>query len=364
MGRRTPHAYVFHGPEGVGREMLARAFARVLLCPHAAEQPLDSDATPQQDFGNTDSLLEACGNCPACTMMSADSHPDFHLIHRELIQYHPNPEVRKRKALALSVDVIRTFLIDAASTRPAQGRAKVFVVREAELMNQAAQNALLKTLEEPPPDTYIILLSVSAERLLDTTRSRCQTVPFAPLPVDFVRDRLAEQAPELSGQQAHFLAAVHEGRLGPALRAASESLHNIKTALLDSTLALAPGKAGQWARGFEDAAVALAENLSANRPGASNADLKRSAVRALLGSVSYAFDDALRARAGFDAPPAHADQPDLARKLGGRLDTDSACRALGHLAAAEANIDRNVNLTLCLEGLAAELIACLSAPST
>jgi DNA polymerase-3 subunit delta' len=95
-------------------------------------------------------------------------------VHRYLIKEHPESDVRKRKGLEISVDVLRHFVIERTALTPIRGRAKVFVIREADSMTTQAQNALLKTLEEPPGPTFIILLVSALDGLLPTTLSRCQ----------------------------------------------------------------------------------------------------------------------------------------------------------------------------------------------
>ena len=94
---------------------------------------------------------DACNQCEACHLALADTHPDIHIIHRQLIKYHDDSTVRNRKGLDLGVDVIRQFVIDAAAIKPAMGQRKIFIIREADLLTTSAQNALLKTIEEPPP---------------------------------------------------------------------------------------------------------------------------------------------------------------------------------------------------------------------
>jgi DNA polymerase III delta' subunit len=197
---RTHHAYLFAGPQGVGKRTAAMALAARLLCT-AEDVPPDADA---------------CGRCPSCRLIASDNHPDFHLVHRGLHKQHPEPSVRRSKGLFLAVDVVRHFLIARAGLSPSQGRARVFLIIEAERMNDGAQNALLKTLEEPPGRTRLILVTSSEARLLPTIRSRVQTVPFGPLPPVFVEEQLQRQA-KLDTRVAHSLARLCDGRLGAAL---------------------------------------------------------------------------------------------------------------------------------------------------
>ncbi|MFO0837054.1 MAG: DNA polymerase III subunit delta' [Phycisphaerae bacterium] len=217
---RAHHAYLFDGPEGVGKERTAIALAARLLC-ETPDLPPDADA---------------CGACRSCALLAGDNHPDFHLIHRGLHKLHPDRNVRATKGLFLTVDVIRHFLIAPASASPAMGRRRVFVIRDAERMNEEAQNALLKTLEEPPGAACLMLLSSSASRLLATIRSRCQRIPFGLLPVEFVSQRLVAQA-RIDAPAAQTLARLSDGRLGAALRWQRASLLDALSAIAERVVA-------------------------------------------------------------------------------------------------------------------------------
>ncbi|MFH1746122.1 MAG: DNA polymerase III subunit delta' [Planctomycetota bacterium] len=239
---RMHHAYLFEGPDGIGKELAARALATRLLCQ-------DAELTPEAD---------ACGKCRSCQLLAADNHPDFHLIHRGLHKRHPDRAIRASKGLFLVVDLVRTFLIEPATTKPALGGWRVFLVRDAELMNEGAQNALLKTLEEPPGQACLILVTSSAERLLPTIRSRCQRIPFDLLPPAFVREQLATQL-DIDSTSADTLAGLADGRLGAALRwhrvGLLEALGQV-TAALDRLDAVAVESFGN---ALVDAATSLAQ---------------------------------------------------------------------------------------------------------
>jgi DNA polymerase III subunit delta' len=149
-----PHALLLDGPRGIGKRTLALNFARALLC----ESP------------RADGL--ACGQCPSCHYVAAGQHPDLQLV--EPFEVDDDGEVKILDAIPVSR--IRT-LIQWVQLTSHRGRAKVAVIVPAEAMNAAAANALLKTLEEPPPATYILLVAHQPGRIPATLRSRCRRMP-------------------------------------------------------------------------------------------------------------------------------------------------------------------------------------------
>lgn len=354
---RTHHAYLFEGPPGVGKELTARALAARLLC--------DADLPPDAD---------ACGACPACRVFPSGNHPDFHLIHRGLHKLHPDAAVRARKGLFLSVDIVRHFLIEPASNSPTLGRRRVFIVRDAERMNEGAQNALLKTLEEPPGSVCLILVTSSAERLLPTIRSRCQRVPFDLLPADFVRRQLQERT-GVEPAAAHTLAALAQGRLGDALQwqriGLPDALRRVCAALAGDL----PNDPEAFGRLLVEIAEGLAtrnvtypetdeqpdnEAVADDHPrGGSrpiDTDALRGAAKLVLLLAAVVVRDALVVSAGGDArlcalPSGTPAVAHLAETLTG----DQLAERSAAFATAERMLDRNVAPQLACERLAVAL---------
>jgi DNA polymerase-3 subunit delta' len=173
---RLPHALLLRGREGIGKLAFAEAFARALLC--EKRQP----------------GKHACGHCAGCTWMEQGSHPDFRRLEPES---HAEPgeaeEGGERKASSqISVEQVRS-LTDFINVSSHRGGAKVVLIHPAEALNVNAANALLKNLEEPPPQTYFVLVAHRWHQLLPTIRSRCEQVVLAPPARDAARGWLGEQ---------------------------------------------------------------------------------------------------------------------------------------------------------------------------
>jgi DNA polymerase-3 subunit delta' len=200
---RVHHAYLFEGPEGVGKERAAFGLAQALVCERRAAGGAD-----------------ACGACSACTRAvprpgeTRPVHPDVVVLERGL--YDPATIGRRTpETQDISIDQVRTLVLARAAFAPHEGRAKVFVVRRAEELSTSAANALLKTLEEPGPRTHFVLLSSTPDALLPTIRSRTQRVRFGALPDAVVKALLAERGVET--RRAAEIAALAGGSMAAAL---------------------------------------------------------------------------------------------------------------------------------------------------
>ena len=164
----------------------------------------------------------ACGRCESCRLLdgppaeAGDRHPDLHVVTKELSRFSDDASTRNRKLTSIPVEVLREHLLEPAHRSPQLGSRKIFVLDEAELLNPAGQNVLLKTLEEPPPGTFLILVTSSGERLLPTVRSRCQRVGFQPLPDATVGDWITRNHPDLDAPTRGWVTRFADGSLGRA----------------------------------------------------------------------------------------------------------------------------------------------------
>jgi len=180
---RISHAYMIIGEQGMGKKTIADAFALTLLCEKHGEYP--------------------CRECHSCRQVMAGSHPDCIYVTHE-------------KPASISVDDVREQLTETADIRPYSGGRKIYIVPDAEKMTVQAQNALLKTIEEPPDYTVILLLTENAEVLLDTIRSRCVELKCRSLPdAEIVRFLTAKK--KTDPEEAEKIAGFAAGNLGRAL---------------------------------------------------------------------------------------------------------------------------------------------------
>ena len=355
-GDRRPHAYIFAGPTGVGRFTTAEALAATLLCNRDADSGgLFAAEAPEPD------PTRWCGECEDCRMFAVGSHPDFHPVAKELAAYHEDADVRARVMQELGIEVIRQFLLAPAGQAPSRGRGKVFVVHEAELMSIPAQNALLKTLEEPPPGVTIILLCRRAELLLPTTLSRCALVRFGPLPISFVHGRCL--AAGVAEPQATFWSTFTDGSIGQALDLAARELYPIKLELIEKLSLLTPGGDEALAEELAKLADKLAEQAVAASRKADGSTLAKSlAVRQTTGTllqlIASLYTDAMTLSADIGRPIANVDQLECVQRVGGRFSPTQLAAIIEQLSDFERLLWRNVSPKLVWDNV---VVSCASA---
>ena len=199
---RVSHAYLFSGPEGVGKKLFAKEFAKLLNC---SAPP----ATAGEEDGKSGGDKAEC-DCNSCSKIARGIHPDVFTVEYKGVK-------------DIKVEQIREEVEERVQGRPFEGNYKVAVVNDAHRMNKNAQNAFLKTLEEPPSNTVIILITSEPEALLPTIRSRCQRLEFSPLPNSLVTEQLVILA-GLDRKDAQAAAKLARGSLGRAQRLDSEML--------------------------------------------------------------------------------------------------------------------------------------------
>ena len=196
---RVPGALLFAGEEGVGKKLFALELARALNC--------------RERVG-----AEGCGRCSACSRVVRFDYPeaDDKEAHRRVIwSEHRDVGCVRPYNRSILVDAVRDLEAET-NFRPAEGARRVFLVEDAERMNESASNALLKTLEEPHATSHLVLVTSRPASLLPTIRSRCQVVRFAPLSVEEIEEYLV-RSKKRAGREARLAAHLARGRLGLAL---------------------------------------------------------------------------------------------------------------------------------------------------
>lgn len=196
---KVSHAYILNGEKGCGKRTLARTFAKALQCEGEGVKP--------------------CGKCASCRRTDNNNHPDI----MEVLHEKPN---------TVSVNDVREKIVADVAIRPYSSRYKVYIVPDCEKMNQEAQNALLKTLEEPPEYVVILLLTTNAEAFLPTILSRCVLLTMKPVTSNLVSDYLMKTV-QIPDYQADVCVSFAQGNIGKAVRlATSEQFSEIMAAAL------------------------------------------------------------------------------------------------------------------------------------
>ncbi len=310
---RVRHAYLIAGPDGVGKTTLARAFARVLCCRER----------PAPDL--------ACGRCLACRKIDRGVHPDVQTFG--LATQAALTEKSGGKNTSITVETVRQLCATTA-LRPMESEWRCILLDDAELLQEVAQEALLKTLEEPPPFVVLMLLTNDAELLLPTIRSRCQAVDLRPTARTTIADALG--AAGFGAARADELAALAGGCLGWALRAASDgSLLHQRREAVDRALAWIGGTA--YDRLVD--AVRLGDSFTKRRP----------EVFADLDTLLGLWRDAMLLRVAQPHYLTYRGDAERLRELTRKWDLSDLHRAIEAVQSCVVDLEANVRPRLALE---------------
>jgi len=309
--QRVPHALVFQGPQGLGKSTAARMFAAALLC---------EDATSP-----------GCGGCSACTLVARSSHPD--VITVRLLQKEKGAP--GELSTVIKIEQIRE-VSRLAGLAPRSGRRRVFVIDPADRMHSESQNALLKTLEEPPGNAVLLLVASRPHLLLPTVRSRCFGVAFSSLRSADLGAILEKQG--IAPEEARARAALSGGRPGLALEIDLETLHERREELIALLESLASDR-----RAIADLAAHAASLAGKDEP-------------TLLDSLELLetlLRDAARAGGGDDRTLVHADLAPRLTRLGESLGPLRAAEIVTSVERLRGYLRFNTNRTLIAESLLA-----------
>ncbi len=238
--KQVHHAWLFHGPDGVGKELAATGLAQALVC---LEKP-----------------YVGCGTCAACTRVVRRNHPDVTWVMPEAEQVERGlagrSDFTNTPSRDIRIEQVRQ-LQERLAFRALEAPHKVALFVTAHAMNAPAQNALLKTLEEPPRDTVLILISSAPDKLLPTIRSRCAKAAFGPLPLEFIANKVKTSSKKgVEDGLARQIAAMAAGSMARALALDPKALEQ-RRETIEAFEKLTPSDASAW--------IALAEVMGEDR---------------------------------------------------------------------------------------------------
>jgi len=316
--RRLASSFLFVGPAGIGKCSFALRLAQALLC---SERP--------------EAALDPCGQCPACAQVMAGTHPDVRTVAK--------PDDRAFIPLDLLIGDKehrgRVGLCHDLSRKPQPGGRKIAVIDDADHLNPEGANCLLKTLEEPPPRSVLILIGTSPAKQLPTIRSRCQLVRFYPLSSDVVAELLISQEVVSSEEDARRLADHCEGSLQRALELADPELWSFRSQLF-----------GRLAEPVLDSVGVAKTVLAFVDAAGKQAAARRGRLRQVIGLATEFYRHLLHAQNG----AALADDAELQRVIDralqhGPADQETTADRLDRCLEAAGQIDRNANQTTLIE---------------
>lgn len=315
---RLASTFLFVGPPGIGKRMLALKIAQALLCEtHPEEQ------------------LEPCGHCPGCQQVSAGTHPDLRVVG---------------KPADKSFIPIETFIGDRdhrmseglchdISLKPMCGGRKIAIVNDADFLNIEGANCLLKTLEEPPPRSLIILIGTSEQKQLPTIRSRCQAVRFQPLPDDVVADLLRQNGLATEAGEIEQLVGLAAGSVERAVELSEGAIGEFREAFLNQL------SRHRWN------AMSLAQRVTefVDQAG-KDAPPRRARLQQITGFAGDFYRQVMWSLSGIE-PRGDAILCQAVRAAVGHWagDEETAAACLDRCLAAQNHISRNANQAMLVE---------------
>jgi DNA polymerase-3 subunit delta' len=321
---RLPHAFLFVGPEGIGKRTFALTLARALLCER-----------------NDAAQLEPCETCPSCLLVRGGTHPDLLEVGR--------PEDKHE----LPIRVIRDLCLSLSLT-PMRGRRRIAIVDDADALNDEAANAFLKTLEEPPLGSVLILIATSAETQLETVVSRCRVVRFDPLAPSDLTALLLEQGIVADPSEADRLAQLAEGSVSRACGLADPELNEFHRELIDELAN---------PRGFDPLVVSERIGAFSKKAGKQSID-QRNRASLIVGELIRFCRILLWQAAGLVPPGLDPADQRAAVALAAQVDIETIFALADRLLEADYQIQRKAYMPLILDALMHDVRRLLAPPRT
>lgn len=315
---RLASSFLFAGPPGVGKRTFALKLAQAMLCHTRPEIALDP-----------------CGTCPSCAQVLAGTHPDLDVVSK--------PDDKSFLPLELLIGERdhrrREGLCHNIGLKPFLGGRKIAIIDDADYLNAEGANAILKTLEEPPPRSVLILIGTTPAKQLPTIRSRCQLIRFQPLPTPVVANLLVSKGLVADPSEAQRLARYSEGSLQKALELTDPDLWSFRNTLYDrlsdSTLD----------------SVQLAKTVAAFVDEAGKeAPARRARFRQVIAFAAEFYRQLLHAQCGISVSEDSELQNHVCRAIErGQGDQDISAARLDRCLDAAGQIDRNANQSTLIE---------------
>ena len=362
---RVPHAYLFAGPPNVGKTLVAMWLAKALNCERHA-----SFASPEE--------VDCCDECDTCRRFDRLVHPDFMLVRPESavkVEGEDTGDDAGGEVLEIEGSMITTGqierLVEHSYLRAMQSRRKIYVITNAETMNKEAENRLLKTLEEPPAGTVLILTCANLSGLLPTTISRCQLLNFRAVPAAAAEQRLCEQYRGLDAEQIHSLVALSSGRIGWAINMLQHpAVLTVRGRLLDLCAQMPQMPMVQCLQvgeklieAAEDWWRATADPETADKALKSSRDrILRTRLNDVLDVLVAWFRDLLVVHVDPQSGQViNRDRLADLQRLAPSIDPDTCRRACLYLEDMKQQLRRNANVRLACEMMALRLITASAA---
>ena len=315
---RLASSFLFAGPSGIGKRTFALKLAQAMLCQTRPEAALDP-----------------CGACPSCIQVAAGTHPDLDVVCKPddkafipLELLIGEREHRRREGLCHNI-----------AMKPFLGGRKIAMIDDADYLNAEGANSLLKTLEEPPPRSVLILIGTSPAKQLPTIRSRCQLIRFRPLPVEIVAELLVSKGFVSDVAEARRLARYSDGSIQRALELTDADLWSFRNALFErlSEPALPSVAFAQTVAKFVDEA-------------GKEASARRARLRQIVGFAAGFYRQLLHAQCGMMLSEDKELQTHVGRAVErGHTNSEQTAARLDRCLDAAAQIDRNANQTTLIE---------------
>ncbi len=218
-GNRFPHALLFYGNKGVGKFTVAKEIVKFFNCQNPDIQNKGKD------------------NCNICNRIEKEQYPDFFIVRREITE---DKNKKTKQAKELKIEQIKK-LIQQTNLMPFESKYKFYIIEDAETLNIESSNALLKTLEEPRPNNYIILITNNINKIIDTIYSRCVKIKFNDLPADILKELIIKKY-DIDSELAGKIALISNGSMSKAKLLLSENNYESIFELFNSTIKLLTAK--------------------------------------------------------------------------------------------------------------------------